>query len=797
MKRIFLVFALMVSAALMASADEGMWMINAIDRALEKNMKARGLKLGAREIYDADAKGTTLSDAVVALDFGCTGSIISDEGLLITNHHCAYADIHSISTPQRNYLEDGFWAFKSEEERYIPGKNVFFLKKVIDVTEEVNALEKKMLAEGKHFGIRKLSFILEKEYKKEYPEYEPYLSSMWSGEKYYMALYLVYSDIRLVAAPPVSIAAFGGDIDNWEWPQHKCDFAMYRVYADAEGKPAAYSENNLPLKPVRKLKISTKGYKPGDFNMVIGFPGRTDRWSSSFKLVQKKDVTLPISNEIRGKQMEITEKWMNAEPQIRLMYSNWYFGLSNVQELNEGEVLCYNRFNVAADKRAQEAELARWIAASPQRSAKWSSMLSYLETKYKAVEDVERNRTWFRETLVRGSRMSLITARLKNSKSSLKAVAPVYKEIDLRVEKELFAYSAEMFLRNVDREYWSDFQKDIVSEFTDAETGKTDYKALCDSIWAGSYIAGGFESLKNSGAFDAPHGCGQGGTKHEGQKHEGPGNGAFGHGEMGLGDGKGLNGPAHGGHAQGGVGKGQGRGGENCRLGDDPLFRFLQDVKITVFNEKLKAIEGNPDILALGREYTHALYEMRLDKGEPVYPNANSTMRITYGTVGGLNPYDAVHCGHQSSLAGVLEKHNPSSYDFCLKDDWKRLLESGEFGVWGCCIKASANVCGSKSKKTGDTGAKTGVGEAGVSPKDFPVDFLNNCDITGGNSGSPVLNARGELIGLAFDGNKESLASDASYTPNYNKCVCVDIRYVLFTLDRYAHLDRLLDELGF
>lgn len=726
MKRIFLILALMVSSALMASADEGMWMINAIDRALEKNMKARGLKLGAREIYDADAKGTTLSDAVVALDFGCTGSIISDEGLLITNHHCAYADIHSISTPQRNYLEDGFWAFKSEEERYIPGKNVFFLKRVLDVTDEVNALEAKLREEGKNFGMRKVSYILEKEYKKEYPEYEPYLSSMWSGEKYYMALYLVYSDIRLVAAPPVSIAAFGGDIDNWEWPQHKCDFAMYRVYADADGKPAAYSENNLPLKPVRKLNISTKGYKPGDFNMVIGFPGRTDRWSSSFKLVQKKDVTLPISNEIRGKQMEITEKWMNAEPQIRLMYSNWYFGLSNVQELNEGEVLCYNRFNVAADKRAQEAELAGWIAASPQRSAQWSSMLSDLETKYKAVEDVERNRTWFRETLVRGSRMSLITARLKNSKSSLKAVAPVYKEIDLRVEKELFAYSAEMFLRNVDREYWSDFQKDIVSKFTDAETGKTDYKALCDSIWAGSYIAGGFESLKNSGAFDKPHG----------------------------------------------------RGGENCRFGDDPLFRFLQDVKITVFNEKLRAIEGNPDILALSREYTHALYEMRLDKGEPVYPNANSTMRITYGTVGGLNPYDAVHCDHQSSLAGVIEKHNPASYDFCLKDDWKRLLESGEFGVWGSCIKAS--------------GKKGALG-----PKDFPADFLNNCDITGGNSGSPVLNARGELIGLAFDGNKESLASDASYTPNYNKCVCVDIRYVLFTLDRYAHLDRIIDELGF
>ena len=762
MKKIVLVFAVMASSVLAASADEGMWMINAIDRALEKNMKARGLKMGAREIYDADAKGTTLSDAVVALDFGCTGSIISDEGLLITNHHCAYADIHSISTPQRNYLEDGFWALRSEDERYIPGKNVFFLKRVLDVTDEVNALEAKLREEGKNFGMRKVSYILEKEYKKQYPEYEAYLSSMWTGEKYYMALYLVYNDIRLVAAPPVSIAAFGGDVDNWEWPQHKCDFAMYRVYAGADGKPAAHSAENVPLKPERKLMISTKGYKPGDFNMVIGFPGRTDRWSSSFKLEEQKDVTLPVSNKVRGEQMAIAEKWMNADPEVRLKYSNWYFGLSNVQELNEGEVLCYNRFNVVADKRTQESELAEWIAAAPERTAKWGSLLSELSAKYKAVEDVERNRTWFRETLVRGSRMSLITARLKNSRNGIKAVIPVYKEIDMRVEKELFASSAEMFLRNVDREYWSDFQKELVEHFTDRSTGAVDYLALTDSIWNGSCLTKGLPSCP-----DRPgHRRGHGGLIGEKETENGPEED----------DGKGRE-----------------------RYSDDPLFRFLQDVKITVFNDRLKALEGHPSILELDREYTHALYEMRLDRGTPVYPNANSTMRITYGTVGDLRPRDAVRCNWQSTVAGVLEKHNPDSYDFSLKDDWKRLLESGDFGRWSSTIKAAGKAA---SQGNGKVASKT-TGKAKASDNgqayataSFPVNFINDCDITGGNSGSPVLNARGELIGLAFDGNKESLASDASYTPGYNKCVCVDIRYILLTLDRCAHLDRILTELG-
>ena len=264
-----------------ARADEGMWMVNLITRALEARMQEKGLQLQANEIYNEQAGG--LTDAVVSMDFGCTGSIISDEGLVITNHHCAYSDVYKLSTDERNYLEDGFWAFKSTDEIPIEGKSIYLLRKVLDVTDEVNAELAEAAAEGRPMGFRKISYQLEKKYAAG-TGYEASLSSMWAGSKYYMAFYTVYKDIRLVAAPPVSIAAFGGDVDNWEWPQQKCYFALYRIYTAPDGTPAEYSEDNVPLKPVRKLTISTQGYRNGDFAMVIGYPGKTDRYASAAKI---------------------------------------------------------------------------------------------------------------------------------------------------------------------------------------------------------------------------------------------------------------------------------------------------------------------------------------------------------------------------------------------------------------------------------------------------------------------------------------------------------------------------------
>lgn len=693
-----------------ARADEGMWMINVINEALEKKMQERGLELSANEIYDADAPGASVADAIVSMEFGCTGSIISDQGLLITNHHCAYSDVHGLSTPDHNYLEEGFWAFSADEERNIKDKSVYFLKKVIDVTEETQDLKLAFKeANGMPPGSRKLSYLMEKKYSEE-SGLEAWLASMWGGSKYYIALYEVYRDVRLVAAPPVSSAAFGGDVDNWEWPQHKCDFAMYRIYTAPDGSPATYSPENIPMKPAAKLNISLDGYQEGDFTMVIGYPGRTNRYSSSFEVDFDTYVRLPINNSIRGKQMEIIRKWMDADPEIRLKYSDYFFSLSNVQELYSGQVECCERFDVVANKKKAEEELAEWIAASPERVEQWGGVLEALKRNYVAIAPAEKNASYFRETLIRGSRLSTIIRRAFNSRNpdgTGKGMLREYDQMDLRVERDLMEYALTEFIDKIDPDYLTPWQAGLVDSFS--KDGVCDTKALADSLW-------------NSSLFSTPDGIGR--LYRKEASHE--------------------------------------------EITADPLGRFIMDLKITVFNDRKQKAEGKVRTIDLDREYTHALYRMRLDKGLLQYPDANSTMRITYGTVGGLEPYDGVVCDWKTTPAGILEKYNPTDYDFSLSDRQYLLYNAGNWGKWGF----------------------------GKDGSQMHVNFLTNNDITGGNSGSPVMNARGELIGLAFDGNKESLSSDVWCEEGYNKCVCVDIRFVLWTLDRYAGMSRIIEELG-
>ena len=706
MKRILLFFILLATC-LRVSADEGMWMIHAINAALEKQMQERGLKLSAREIYNADAEGASLTDAIVSLDFGCTGSIISDKGLLITNHHCAYSDVHKLSTPEHNYLEEGFWAMRSDEEAHIKGKGVYFLKKVLDVTEEVERLKESELAAGRAAGSRRLSYLMEKKYGEE-TGLEAWLASMWNGSKYYLALYEVYKDIRLVAAPPVSSAAFGGDIDNWEWPQHKCDFAIYRVYTAPDGSPAEYSEDNIPLKPSRKLNISLDGYKAGDYTMIIGYPGSTNRYSSSFEVNFDETLQLPITNRLRGAQMDIIKSWMDADPEIRLKYSDYYFSLSNVQELYSGQVECVDRFDVVEQKEIIEKELQEWIDADPERKARWGKLLHELKTKYIAVEEPERDVNYFRETIVRGTLISRLNYRINSFKKDgiqtiNERMLKEYDNFDLKVEKDLFRYAVEEFYLNVSREMMSDYHKDLYNRHSG------DYDNITAEVWDGSFMT---DITRRDSFFAAGH------------PYE--------------------------------------------DYISDPLYRFFQTMKVVSFNDRIIAAQGDVRITDTDREFAHALYQMRLDKGIAQYPDANSTMRITYGTVGGIEPKDGVVCDWKTTPAGILEKYNPSDYDFTLNDRQYLLYRSAEWGRWG-------------------SGEENSV---------MYVNFLTDNDITGGNSGSPVLNAHGELIGLAFDGNKESLASDVFYTPGYNKCVCVDIRFVLWTLDRYAGMTHIIEEIG-
>ena len=740
-------------------ADEGMWLINDINSALEKKMQSRGLKLSAHEIYNADVQGASLSDAIISLDFGCTGSLISDKGLIITNHHCAYCDVHALSTTKENFLENGFWANDFASERPIPNKNAFILKRVIDVTEEAHeimenfrkghckGMRNRNMGQGE-CSLRKLSSILEKKWSKE-SGLEAWLCSMWKGSKYYIALYEVYNDVRLVAAPPVSSSAFGGDIDNWEWPQHKCDFAMYRIYTGPDGKPASYSNDNIPMKSPKHLKISTKGYKAGDFTMILGYPGTTNRFSGTSETDFIINHKLPICNKLRKEQMKIVNSWMNKDPEIRLKYSDYYFNLSNIQELQEGEVQCAHRFNVLELKEDRDEELQEWIQQDNLRQAKWNNLLETIETKYQKIAEIERNINYYRETLVRGTRFNRVIFKLNSLRDNVlrahgitpkrrcelengpdlneeKACAEIkfkansfdnlwknlisqYEVFDLEVEKDLFDYALKEYYRNINPEYWGTWQKEIYKNFS---TGNNhphfNADAAVDWLWNNSYITN-LDRIQKMGAEDH--------TINEWYK--------------------------------------------------DPIYRFFNDIRITTFTQKRMEVEGLPTITKLEKEYVQALYQMNMDKGRAIYPDANSSLRITYGKVGGIEPWDGVIKHWQTNTQGILEKYNPNLYEFKLNDKQLELYRNKDWGRW--------------ADKDGH----------------LYVNFMTDNDITGGNSGSPVLNGEGEIIGLAFDGNKESLASNLHCVDGYNKCICVDIRFVLWTLDKYAHMDRILKEIGF
>lgn len=597
-------------------ADDGMWLVT-----------------------DPAAAGAR---AVVSMDFIGTGSVISPDGLLITNHHVAYSDLAEL-----NLLESGFCARTRAEELRIPGKKVQILQRVLDVTDEVEMVKDSLTRAGVRFGSRKLSAIMEKRY--ETPGLTVSFESMWAGSRDYIAFYKVYDDVRLVLAPPESVAAFGGDEDNWEWPQQKADFTLYRIY-----------ENGEPLDSPWHLKVAPGGVSEGDRTAVIGYPGRTRRYSSSFEMAHQIAVQWPLSTRLGARRMEILRKWMDADPEVRRLYADRFFNLSNAQEYYAGEWECTRRDGVVARKEARERDLAAWIAAAPSRQAQWGTLLDDLRDGYAAIASAEALKVLYRETLIRGTYIAPTLLRMHNARENAAAVYQAgLQQVDPRVEKELLAYALSEYFTGMAPEYIGERQKALRERFG------SDWDAMAAALW------------------DAP----------------------------------------------------------------ETFADFLTEVRITAFPQT--------DTAPLRQAYTRAVYEMELSRGIHAYPDANSTLRLSTGKVSPLAPRDAVRCSWYTTARGIFQKADPERHDFAVPADFLAVLQD----------------------------------------YDGPVNFITDNDITGGNSGSPVLNDRGELVGLAFDGNKESLSSDWCFVPEVTRCVCVDIRYILFILDRYYQSTGLLAEL--
>ena len=698
--------------ALTASADEGMWLVNGIDRQLYGRMRREGLRLRPEALYGGEA---SIADAVVAVDGGMgTGSMVSADGLMITNHHVAYGDICALGDDKHDYLEDGFWASSRAGELPVKGKSVWFLRGVVDVTDEIAAERERMRQNGKTgvMGNRRLFAMIEKRYS-EQSGYEASCVSMWNGLAYYVYLYDVYRDVRLVAAPPVRIGAFGGNADNWNWPQHKGDFAIYRVYCSRDGRPAEYSADNVPLHPRRWLEISDRGVREGDFTMVVGYPGRTHRYMSSFAVGEKQNVRNPVIVEARHARMEIIDGAMRADSAVRRAYSDRYFNLSNYADYAQWENNCFRRFGVAGIRAGEETRMHEWICSDSVRRAKYGDLLESLGKAYAIRAEAVRERSWFQEAwispseaLLVANRVSSMLARLRRENVSvLDPSCPEVRKLafnrsklgdnyDRGTDRRLFVKLVGMFTENVPRRMWG--------EYLNAEYDRF----------------GGDAEAMAAAAFDASF-CSDAGryADYFSQRRT------------------------------------------VDETAADPMVALAASVSVMRFVQGVRAAgraEGL-DADSLDRVYARLLHDFRQAEGVCQYPDANSTMRLSYGHVRALEPRDGVSCNWFSTAAGILEKAS-DDYDYRVDDTLRAIIADEGDGM--------------------------------------VVNFITDNDITGGNSGSPVLDGRGRIVGLAFDGNRESMAGDVWFNGDHARTVCVDIRYVMTLIERYAPSDYLYRELS-
>ncbi len=709
-RKLFLLLFLIVITNLLAKADEGMWLPMLISKYNTDAMQKMGLKLTAEQIYSVNQ--ACLKDAIVALDHGgCTGSIISQKGLLITNHHCGYEAIAEQSSVGSDFLTDGFWAMRPEEELPIPGKTVSFLIQMEDVTAKVLVNVTAEMDEGERgLAIQKESDKIIEETESE-SGLEVSIESIFEGNEFYMFVYETFTDVRMVGAPPSSIGKFGGDTDNWMWPRHTGDFCLLRVYSGIDGKPAAFSKDNLPYQPKYFLPVSVAGVKQGDFSMILGYPGATDRYLTSYGIEEKLTQSNPADIKAKWAKMEVMKKYMDADDATRISYAGDYAYLGNFWKKSLQESKALQRLKVFNDKRKIEDGFQAWADQDENRKTLYGGVIGDFKTVYQSAAESRANEAIsYTSELLMGARILYIafqtgelTSRFDSSDFkemvdiSKKRAAKFYKTFNPELEKELLEKMLELLAKNVAPQYIPDCYTTINKKF------KGDIGKYVDAMFEHSVFA---SEAKLMEYLDHP---------------------------------------------------------KKKTLEKDPAVVAANSFIGSYMIGRLSQMTDEDKFLKARRLYLAGLREMNPET--VFYPDANSTMRLTYGSVKPYKPADALFADYHTTLQGVMEKEDPTNPEFIVSPKLKELFEKKDFGPY----------------------SKNGI---------MDVCFLTTQDITGGNSGSPVINGNGELIGLAFDGNSEAMSSDIKYDVNLQRTICVDIRYVLFVVDKYAGAGYLVDELN-
>lgn len=705
MKKLWAVLLLLVASG-QVFADEGMWVLKELNKQNLERMKELGFTPSYEQLYSET--DPCVANAVVIFGGGCSGITVSNEGLIFTNHHCGFGSIQQLSSVEHDYLKDGFVSQSKEEELPVPGLTVRYLRETVDVSDRINSQiasikeEHLRLAAADSIGQAMADSVGNTEFQA--ADVVPF----YNNNKYFLIVYRDFNDVRLVFAPPSSVGKFGWDTDNWMWPRHTGDFSVFRIYANKQNGPADYSPENVPYHPEYVAPISLDGYKEGSFCMTLGYPGSTERYLSSYGIEEMMNGINQAMIDVRGVKQAIWKREMDRHPDIRIKYASKYDESSNYWKNSIGMNKAIRHLKVLEKKRAAEAALRDWIQSHPEEREKLIRLFSSLELNYNNRRETNRALAYFGESFINGPELVQLALEILNFDfeaeeklvvTRMKKLLEKYDNLNLSIDKEVFAAMLKEYRSKVDKKYLPAMYLQIDTLYNG------NVQTYVDSLYATSQITSP-KGLKRFLERDTTY-----------------------------------------------------------KLIEDPAISLSLDLIVKYYEMNQSVSEASEQIEQDERLFNAAMRRMYADRN--FYPDANSTMRLSFGTVCGYSPFDGATFSYYTTVKGIFEKvkEHAGDIDFAVQPDLLALLSSGDFGRYAD-EKGDMNVC-----------------------------FISNNDITGGNSGSAMFNAKGELLGLAFDGNWEAMSSDIVFEPDLQRCIGVDVRYMLFIMEKYGKAANLIEEL--